>query len=126
MFRKFWIGAALVAAALAAQAQDTRRARIDVDRYTIDADGDLTAQAGCFLYEAGGAFGLSLFARLAAHADFRSVLAGFYRPGALRLALAPLVTAFWRNRGRCAHRLPEHWCRRREREIREVALGRIG
>ncbi len=38
MFRKFWIGAALVAAALAAQAQDTRRARIDVDRYTIDAE----------------------------------------------------------------------------------------
>lgn len=79
-----------------------------------------------FLYESGGAFGLSLFARLAAHADFRAVLAGFYRPGALRLALAPLVTALWRNRGHCAHRLPEHWCRTREREIREVVLGRIG
>jgi len=79
-----------------------------------------------FLYEAGGAFGLSLFARLAARADFRSVLAGFYRPGALRLALAPLALALWRNRGRCAHRLPGHWCRKREREIREVALGRIG
>lgn len=79
-----------------------------------------------FLYEAGGAFGLSLFARLASRADFRSVLAGFYRPGAVRLALAPLVTALWKNRGRCAHRLPDHWCRRREREIREVALGRIG
>jgi len=82
--------------------------------------------ANRFLYEAGGAFGLSLFARLAARADFRSVLAGFYRPGALRLALAPLALALWRNRGRCAHRLPEHWCRKREREIREVALGRIG
>ena len=58
--------------------------------------------------------------------DFRSVLAAFYRPGALRLALAPLVAGLWRNRGRCAHRLPSHWCRRREREIREVALGRIG
>ena len=79
-----------------------------------------------FLYEAGGAFGLSLFARLASRADFRAVLAGFYRPGALRLALAPLVTALWRNRGHCAHRLPDHWCRKREREIREVALGRIG
>lgn len=79
-----------------------------------------------FLYETGGAFGLSLFARLAARADFRAVLAAFYRPGALRLALAPIVTALWRNGGRCAHRLPEHWCRKREREIREVALGRIG
>lgn len=79
-----------------------------------------------YLYEAGGAFGLSLFARLAARADFRSVLARFYRPGALRLALAPLVTVLWRNHGRCAHRLPDHWCRRREREIRDVALGRIG
>jgi flavin-dependent dehydrogenase len=79
-----------------------------------------------FLYEAGGAFGLSLFARLASRADFRSVLAGFYRPGAARLALAPLVTALWKNRGRCAHRLPDHWCRRRQREIREVVLGRIG
>ena len=79
-----------------------------------------------FLYEAGGAFGLSLFARLAARADFRSVLSAFYRPGPVRLALAPLVAALWRNRGRCAHRLPPHWCRAREREIREVALGRIG
>jgi flavin-dependent dehydrogenase len=79
-----------------------------------------------FLYETGGALGLSLFARLASHADFRSVLAAFYRPGALRLALAPLVAGLWRNRGRCAHRLPSHWCRRRERAIREVALGRIG
>jgi flavin-dependent dehydrogenase len=78
-----------------------------------------------FLYEAGGAFGLSLFARLAARADFRSVLSAFYRPGPLRLALAPLAAALWRNRGRCAHRLPAHWCRRREREIRDVALGRI-
>jgi flavin-dependent dehydrogenase len=78
-----------------------------------------------FLYEAGGAFGLSLFARLAARADFRSVLSAFYRPGPVRLALAPFVAALWRNRGRCAHRLPEHWCRRREREIRDVALGRI-
>jgi flavin-dependent dehydrogenase len=78
-----------------------------------------------FLYEAGGAFGLSLFARLAARADFRSVLSAFYRPGPVRLALAPLVAALWRNRGRCAHRLPAHWCRRREREIRDVALGRI-
>lgn len=82
--------------------------------------------ANRFLYEAGGAIGLSLFARLATRADFRSVLAAFYRPGAVRLALAPLALALWRNRGRCAHRLPAHWCRRREREIREVALGRIG
>ncbi|MCL4808937.1 MAG: NAD(P)-binding protein [Thermoanaerobaculia bacterium] len=79
-----------------------------------------------FLYETGGAFGLSLFARLAAGADFRSVLSAFYRPGPVRLALAPFVAALWRNRGRCAHRLPAHWCRRREREIRDVALGRIG
>ena len=79
-----------------------------------------------FLYEAGGAAGLSLFARVASRADFRSVLAAFYRPGAVRLALAPLVAALWRNRGRCAHRLPEHWCRKREREIRPVELGRIG
>lgn len=78
-----------------------------------------------FLYETGGAFGLSLFARLASRADFRSVLAAFYRPGAVRLALAPLVAALWRNRGRCAHRLPGHWCRKREREIRDVVLGRI-
>lgn len=79
-----------------------------------------------FLYESGGSLGLSLFARLAAHLDFRAVLAGFYRPGPVRLALAPLVAARWKNRGRCAHRLPEHWCRAREREIRAPELGRIG
>ncbi|MFN7985998.1 MAG: NAD(P)-binding protein [Thermoanaerobaculia bacterium] len=79
-----------------------------------------------FLYEAAGSLGLSLFARLAAHLDFRAVLAGFYRPGPVRLALAPLVAARWKNRGRCAHRLPEHWCRAREREIRAPELGRIG
>lgn len=78
-----------------------------------------------FLYEAGGSFGLSLFARLASRADFRSLLGAFYRPGPARLALAPLVAALWRNRGRCAHRLPPHWCRAREREIRTVELGRI-
>lgn len=78
-----------------------------------------------FLYEAGGSFGLSLFARLSTRVDFRSVLGAFYRPGAARLALAPLVAALWRNRGRCAHRLPPHWCRAREREIRPVELGRI-
>jgi flavin-dependent dehydrogenase len=82
--------------------------------------------ANRFLYEAAGPFGLSLFARLAARADFRSVLSAFYRPGPVRLALARLVAVLWRNRGRCAHRLPPHWCRSREREIREVALGRIG
>jgi flavin-dependent dehydrogenase len=82
--------------------------------------------ANRFLYEAAGTFGLSLFARLATRSDFRSVLAAFYRPGPVRLALAPLVAALWRNRGRCAHRLPPHWCRSRERAIREVALGRIG
>ena len=37
----------------------------------------------------------------------------------------PLVEALWRNRGGCAHRLPGHWCRKREREIRDVVLGRI-
>jgi flavin-dependent dehydrogenase len=79
-----------------------------------------------FLYEAGGSFGLSLFARLSTRFDFRGVLAAFYRPGAVRLALSPIVAALWRNRRRCAHRLPPHWCRAREREVRDVALGRIG
>ena len=79
-----------------------------------------------YLYEAGGALGLSLFARLATRMDFRSVLSAFYRPGPVRLALAPLVEALWRNRGLCAHRLPPHWCRAREREIRAPELGRIG
>ena len=36
--RKLWIGLALVAAATAAQAQEARRSRIDVDRYAIDAE----------------------------------------------------------------------------------------
>lgn len=79
-----------------------------------------------FFYEAGGAFGLSLFARLATRVDFRSVLSAFYRPGPIRLALAPLVEALWKNRGLCAHRLPPHWCRARERELRAPELGRIG
>ncbi len=79
-----------------------------------------------FLYELGGNAGLSLFLGRAARADFRDFLGSWYRPSAARLLLAPLVTRLWRNRGRCAHRLDEHWCRRREREIRDVALGRIG
>ncbi len=79
-----------------------------------------------FLYESGGSVGLSLFSALASRLDFRDVLAAWYRPGRVRLALAPLVERLWRNRGRCAHRLEEHWCRRREREIRAPELGRIG
>ena len=79
-----------------------------------------------FLYEAGGALGLSLFTLSARRVDFRRFLAGWYRPGPLRLALAPLVLALWRSRGRCAHRLEEHWCRAREREAKEPELGRIG
>lgn len=79
-----------------------------------------------FLYEAGGNAGLSLFMRRAERGDFRDFLASWYRPSAARLALAPLVKALWRNRGRCAHRLEEHWCRVREREIRAPELGRIG
>ena len=78
-----------------------------------------------FLYELGGNIGLSLFIRNAARRDFRSVLAAWYRPTALRLALAPFVTRLWKNRGRCAHRLPEHWCRVREKELRAPELGRI-
>lgn len=79
-----------------------------------------------FLYELGGNLGMSLFIRDAARRDFRSVLAAWYRPTALRLSLAPLVTRLWKNRGRCAHRLEAHWCRVREREIRAPELGRIG
>ncbi|MEO6323115.1 MAG: NAD(P)/FAD-dependent oxidoreductase [Thermoanaerobaculia bacterium] len=78
-----------------------------------------------FLYELGGNTGLSLFIRDAARRDFRGVLASWYRPTVLRLALAPLVTRLWKNRGRCAHRLPEHWCRVREKELRAPELGRI-
>jgi flavin-dependent dehydrogenase len=78
-----------------------------------------------FLYEAGGDLGLSLFTRQAARVDFRDFLASWYRPSPWRLALLPLVTRLWRNRGRCAHRLEEHWCRAREKEIRAPELGRI-
>ena len=79
-----------------------------------------------FLYESGGNLGLSLFMAVAARVDFRRFLGGWYRPGPVRLALAPLVARLWRNRGRCAHRLPDgHWCRAREREISAPALGRI-
>ncbi len=78
-----------------------------------------------FLYEAGGRTGLSLFTAFAERADFRKVLSWWYRPGRGRLLLSPLVKALWRNRGRCAHRLEEHWCRAREREIRAPELGRI-
>ncbi|KAA0255201.1 hypothetical protein FBQ97_08105 [Acidobacteria bacterium ACD] len=79
-----------------------------------------------FLYERGGNAGLSLFMRRARGADFREFLASWYRPSRGRLLLAPLVRAVWRNRGRCTHRLEEHWCRAREREIRAPELGRIG
>ncbi len=78
-----------------------------------------------FLYEAGGDLGLSLFTRQAARVDFRDFLASWYRPSPWRLALLPLVTRLWKNRGRCAHRLEEHWCRVREKEIRAPELGRI-
>lgn len=78
-----------------------------------------------FLYEAGGNTGLALFMRLARGRDFRRFLGAWYAPSAWRLALAPLVTALWRNRGRCAHRLDAHWCREREREIRAPELGAI-
>lgn len=79
-----------------------------------------------FLYELGGNAGLSLFMRRAERGDFREFLASWYRPSRGRLLLAPLVRALWRNRGRCTHRLDEHWCRVREREVRAPDLGRIG
>jgi flavin-dependent dehydrogenase len=78
-----------------------------------------------FLYEAGGNLGLSAFMLVAKHVDFRRFLASWYRPSLWRLALAPLVMRSWKNQGRCAHRLDEHWCRVREKEIREPELGRI-
>lgn len=79
-----------------------------------------------FLYEAAGGAGLSLFAAVASRFDFRAVLRAFYRPGPVRLALAPLVERIWRNRGPCSHGLGEHWCRSREREVRAPELGRLG
>jgi flavin-dependent dehydrogenase len=78
-----------------------------------------------FLYELGGATGLSLFMWQAARVDFREFLAKWYRPSRARLVLAPLVTRLWKNRGRCAHRLGPHWCRAREKEIRAPELGKI-
>lgn len=78
-----------------------------------------------FLYEAGGNFGLSLFMLLARHVDFRRFLSFWYRPSWWRRALAPVIMRAWKNRGRCAHRLEDHWCRAREKEIRAPELGRI-
>ncbi len=78
-----------------------------------------------FLYEAGGNLGLQLFMRQAKGRDFREFLAAWYRPSFPRTALVPLVARLWKNPGRCAHRLGEHWCRVREKEIRAPELGLI-
>ncbi len=78
-----------------------------------------------FLYETGGNLGLSLFMKMAVRKDFQKFLGAWYRPSWWRLALAPAVMAVWKNRGRCAHRLEDHWCRTREKEIRAPELGRI-
>lgn len=78
-----------------------------------------------FLYEAGGNLGLQMFMRQAKGRDFRKFLAAWYRPSFPRTALVPLVARLWKNPGRCAHRLGEHWCRVREKEIRTPELGVI-
>lgn len=115
---------AILSGSLAAEAILTGRSFQELQRARFDRQRQVSV-VNRFLYEAGGDLGLSLFTRLAAGRDFREFLASWVRPSPWRLALLPLVTRLWRNRGRCAHRLEEHWCRAREKEIRAPELGRI-
>jgi flavin-dependent dehydrogenase len=86
-----------------------------------------TSLVNRFLYEAGGNFGLSMFARRAARAkDFQRYLSGWHARPWWKSLLSPLVRRMWRHRGRCLHKPGEHWCRSRDTAMKVPPLGPAG
>ncbi|OGW60115.1 MAG: hypothetical protein A2V83_02950 [Nitrospirae bacterium RBG_16_64_22] len=88
-------------------------------------DRQAASLVGRFLYEASGNAGLAHFARQAARKDFRDYLMAWQKPSAIRRLMLPLVRLAWGRRGPCAHRPPDHWCRRRPAAA-PPPLGEIG
>lgn len=73
--------------------------------------GSLAAR---FLYEMGGAAALGFFVRRAAVTDFRRYLARWTRPSPGKSFFSAVARLAWKNRGRCGHEFPAHWCRSRD------------
>lgn len=65
------------------------------------------------LYEALGDPGLSFFARRGGRGDFRRFLRRWSRPTLAKELLSLAARLRWRRPHKCAHRLPDHWCRAR-------------
>lgn len=76
-------------------------------------DRQAASLIGRFLYESSGNAGLARFALQAARKDFRKYLMAWQKPSAVRRLMLPFVRLAWGRRGPCAHRPPDHWCRRR-------------
>lgn len=76
-------------------------------------DRQAASLIGRFLFESSGNAGLARFARQAARKDFREYLMAWQKPSAVRRLMLPFIRLAWGRRGPCAHRPPDHWCRRR-------------
>jgi hypothetical protein len=88
-------------------------------------DRQAASLVGRFLYESSGNAGLARFARQAARKDFREYLMAWQKPSAIRRLMLPFIRLAWGRRGPCAHRPPDHWCRRRPAAA-PPPLGEIG
>jgi flavin-dependent dehydrogenase len=114
---------ALTSGWLAAQSVLQNRDFDELWRRDLGAKQD-TSLVNRFLYEAGGNLGLSIFVRQAARAkDFHRYLAGWHQRTWWKALLSPLIRKIWRQRGRCAHKPGEHWCRSRDTAIKVPPLG---
>ncbi len=76
-----------------------------------------------FLYERGGNRGLSEFVRRAGLGDVQDYLSGWYAWRLWKRLMLPLIKWSWREKKRCFHSLPDHWCRKK---ITAASLPQLG
>ncbi|MFQ5580965.1 MAG: NAD(P)/FAD-dependent oxidoreductase [Nitrospiria bacterium] len=76
-----------------------------------------------FLYERGGNRGLSEFVRRAGRGDLQDYLSGWYAWRPWKGLLLPLIKWAWREKKRCFHSLPDHWCRNKMQTSTHPRLG---
>ncbi|MFQ5949217.1 MAG: NAD(P)/FAD-dependent oxidoreductase [Nitrospiria bacterium] len=78
-----------------------------------------------YLYERGGNDGLSIFVKRAGRGDVQDYLSGWYSRRPWKRLMLPLIKWAWREKDRCFHSLPHHWCRKRPPSISPPQLGPV-
>jgi len=77
------------------------------------------------LYEWGGNRGLSHFVSRAGRSDFKDYLGKWHQDFAWKKLMRPFLKKVWAEQDRCFHKLPEHWCRKKESASIKTRLGEI-